>query len=94
MKKESIRLIKGELENKIQLIGSNSARMIFADFPYLTTNCSWDTPVDLEVFWEEESKIKKLFREHKYNPDITFKGYTECFEMVSKKEIINYLKQL
>lgn len=32
---------------------------IFADFPYETTNCSWDTPIDLPLFWEHAWRLLK-----------------------------------
>lgn len=47
------------LENIMPILESNSVRMIFADFPFLTTNASWDTPVDLELFWKEAWRILK-----------------------------------
>ena len=49
----------GKLEDKMELIKSDSVRMIFADFPFTTTQASWDTPVDLEKFWEEAWRILK-----------------------------------
>ncbi len=45
------------LENIMPTLASNSVRMIFADFPFNTTNCSWDCPVDLELFWKEAWRI-------------------------------------
>ena len=45
------------LENVMPTIESNSVRMIFADFPFNTTMASWDTPVDLELFWREAWRI-------------------------------------
>ena len=47
----------GRLEDKMELIGDKSVRMIIADFPYGTTNCSWDTPIDLDKFWKEANRI-------------------------------------
>jgi len=47
----------GKLEDKMKLIEDNSVQMIFADFPFLITNASWDTPVDLEKFWEEAWRV-------------------------------------
>lgn len=42
--------------------------------------------------WEKEVELKKLFKKYKYKPLINFKGYTECFELREKENIINYLK--
>ena len=47
----------GRLEDKMELIEDKSVRMIIADFPYGTTNCSWDTPIDLDKFWKEANRI-------------------------------------
>ena len=47
----------GKLEDKMELIEDNSVQMIFTDFPFMTTNASWDTPVDLEKFWKEAWRI-------------------------------------
>lgn len=45
------------LENIMPTLPSESVRMIFFDAPFNTTNCSWDTPVDLELFWKEAWRI-------------------------------------
>lgn len=47
----------GKLEDIMPTLESNSVRMIFADFPYGTTQCKWDSLVDLEVFWKEANRI-------------------------------------
>lgn len=44
--------------------------------------------------WDEEVLLKRKFKKYKYSPDIKFKGYTECFNIENKKEIINYLNTL
>jgi DNA modification methylase len=49
----------GELEQIMPTLPSDSVRMIFADFPFNTTNAKWDTPVDLEIFWLEAWRILK-----------------------------------
>jgi len=45
------------LENVMPTLDDNSIRMIFADFPFNTTNCSWDTPINLGLFWKEAWRI-------------------------------------
>lgn len=50
---------KGKLEQELSKVGENSINMIFADFPYGTTKCKWDSLVDLEVFWKEAWRILK-----------------------------------
>lgn len=49
---------------------------------------------DSGYVWEEEIRLKQEFKEYKYNPKLNFKGYTECFKLEQKEEIINYLKLL
>lgn len=50
---------KGSLETCMKQIPSNIATMVFADLPYGTTKCKWDSTVDLEVFWSECWRILK-----------------------------------
>jgi hypothetical protein len=38
--------------------------------------------------------FKKDFRSCKYTPKIKFKGYTECFKLLEKENIINYLTKI
>jgi hypothetical protein len=48
----------GKLEDIMPTLPSKSVRMIFADFPYNTTNLSWDKNIiDLELFWREANRI-------------------------------------
>lgn len=49
---------------------------------------------DAGYVWEEEVKLKQNFKKHKYKPKLNFKGYTECFNIEQKENIINYLKIL
>lgn len=47
----------GKLEDIMPTLPSKKVRMIFADFPYGTTNCSWDSLVDLDIFWKEANRV-------------------------------------
>tara|TARA_R110000787_G_scaffold154134_2_gene267933 strand:- start:254 stop:934 length:681 start_codon:yes stop_codon:yes gene_type:complete len=40
-------------------IGDNSIDMIFADLPYGTTNCKWDSIIDLRLMWVQYERIIK-----------------------------------
>jgi DNA modification methylase len=51
-------IFHGELENIMPMI-NQKVDCIFADFPYGTTKCKWDTPIDLEKFWKEANRILK-----------------------------------
>ena len=35
----------------------NSVDFLFTDLPYGTTNCKWDTPIDLNRFWPEVNRV-------------------------------------
>ncbi len=37
----------------------NSVDLILTDPPYGTTNCKWDTPIDLGTWWEETLRVAK-----------------------------------
>jgi len=45
------------LENIMPLLQSKSVNLIIPDFPYGTTNCKWDSLVDLQLFWKEADRI-------------------------------------
>jgi site-specific DNA-methyltransferase (adenine-specific) len=38
-------------------LNSRSAAMILADLPYGTTNCKWDSPIDLQRLWPEFRRV-------------------------------------
>lgn len=52
-------IINDKLENALEYLSPNSIDMVFTDLPYGTTNCKWDTPVDLEKMWEILSVVTK-----------------------------------
>lgn len=54
-----IKLHNDDMFNILSTIEDKSVNMIFADFPYQTTNCSWDSLIDLELFWKEADRILK-----------------------------------
>lgn len=49
----------GSLEEKMVTLESGSIDMVFADLPYGTTKCKWDSLVDLDVFWSECWRVLK-----------------------------------
>lgn len=52
-----------EYNNSLEIIlptlEDNSVNMIFADFPFGTTQCKWDSLVDLDIFWKNAWRILK-----------------------------------
>lgn len=52
-----IELHNSDMFDILPNIKDNSINMIFADFPYQTTNLSWDSLIDLEKFWKEANRI-------------------------------------
>lgn len=47
--------------------------------------------IDRYNVWSNERFIKKLYKQYKYIPKIKFGGYTECFNIESKKEILEFI---
>ena len=45
---------------KMKDLPDKSIDLIFCDLPYGQTSCKWDCPIDLELFWEQVMRIKKL----------------------------------
>lgn len=49
----------GSLEEQMVNVPTSSIQMVFADLPYGTTKCKWDTIVDLDIFWKECWRVLK-----------------------------------
>ena len=45
---------------KMKDLDDDSVDLIFCDLPYGQTSCKWDCCIDLELFWKEVMRIKKL----------------------------------
>ena len=54
-----IELIHGDALVEMNSIADNSRDIIFADIPYGTTNCKWDSILDLDLMWKHLSRIIK-----------------------------------
>lgn len=54
-----IKLMHGDCLELMKSIDSNSVDMVFADLPFGTTNCKWDTVIDLNLLWPELIRIAK-----------------------------------
>tara|TARA_R110000787_G_scaffold202478_1_gene313130 strand:- start:111 stop:1154 length:1044 start_codon:yes stop_codon:yes gene_type:complete len=44
----------------MKTLDDDSVDLIFCDLPYGQTSCKWDCPIDLDLFWLEVMRIKKL----------------------------------
>jgi hypothetical protein len=53
-------LLHGDCLEEMKGIDDNSIDLIFCDLPYGQTSCKWDCKIDLEKFWIEVMRIKKL----------------------------------
>ena len=53
-------LLHGDCLDEMKGLDDNSVDLIFCDLPYGQTSCKWDCPIDLEKFWVEVMRIKKL----------------------------------
>jgi len=53
-------LLHGDCLEHMKDLDDNSIDLIFCDLPYGQTSCKWDCKIDLEKFWIEVMRIKKL----------------------------------
>lgn len=54
-----INLMKGDCLDRMKEIESGSVDMILTDPPYGTTQCKWDSIIDLDMMWNELKRIIK-----------------------------------
>ena len=54
-----MKLLNGDCLELMKEIQDNSVDMILTDLPYGTTNCKWDTPIDLVELWKQYKRIVK-----------------------------------
>ncbi len=54
-----INLLHGRCEELLQQIPDKSIDAVIADPPYGTTQCKWDTPIDLKAMWKQLKRIVK-----------------------------------
>ena len=54
-----IRSLHGDCLELAKSIPSCSVDFICTDLPYGTTQCKWDTPIDLDSFWQQVKRIIK-----------------------------------
>ena len=53
-------LLHGDCLEHMKGIDDNSIDLFFCDLPYGQTSCKWDCKIDLEKFWIEVMRIKKI----------------------------------
>ena len=53
-------LLHGDCLELMKGLDSDSIDFIFCDLPYGQTSCKWDCKIDLEKFWIEVMRIKKI----------------------------------
>lgn len=53
-------LLHGDCLEEMKGLDDDSVDFIFCDLPYGQTSCKWDCCIDLEQFWKEIMRIKKL----------------------------------
>ncbi len=53
-------LLNGNCLEQMTLIDDESVDLIFCDLPYGQTNCKWDIKIDIDLFWKEIMRIKKI----------------------------------
>ena len=50
-------LIYGDCLDLMAEMPDDCVDFLFTDLPYGTTNCRWDTPIDLDRFWYEAKRV-------------------------------------
>jgi len=53
-------LLNGDCLEHMKDIEANSIDLIFCDLPYGATSCDWDCRIDLDKFWIQVMRIKKI----------------------------------
>ena len=53
-------LFNADCLEKMKDLDDKSVDLIFCDLPYGQISCKWDCPIDLELFWIQVMRIKKL----------------------------------
>ena len=53
-------LLNGDCLELMKQVADDSVDLVFCDLPYGQTNCRWDCKIDLDKFWIEIMRIKKL----------------------------------
>jgi len=56
---ERSKIMQGDCLEKMKLIPDGSIDLVFADLPYGTTNCKWDSIIDLPKLWCEYERVIK-----------------------------------
>ncbi len=55
----NIDIRNGQCLELLKTIPDKSVDMFLCDLPYGETNCKWDTPIDMEEFWQEFKRVRK-----------------------------------
>ena len=53
-------LLFGDCLEELKSVDDDSVDLIFCDLPYGQTSCKWDCCIDLDKFWIEVMRVKKL----------------------------------
>lgn len=57
--KPHVHLAQGDCLAKLAALPDGSVDLVLTDLPYGTTQCGWDTPIDLDVMWRELYRVGK-----------------------------------
>ena len=55
-----MKIINGDCLDEMKLLPDKPIDLVFADLPYGQTSCKWDCCIDLDLWWKEIMRIKKL----------------------------------
>ena len=62
IKTENLHLMFGDCLERMKEIPDNSVDLILTDPPYGTTQCKWDSVIDIDLMW---SQLKRIIKPHK-----------------------------
>ena len=52
-------LYHGDCLKGLKSVPNNTVNMVLVDLPYGTTQCKWDTVINLESMWEQLNRVCK-----------------------------------
>lgn len=86
--------LSGEGETFLKIgVTTTSIYRRFKDLPYRFKRLKSVT-ADCKTVFQLETKVLRTFKKKRYYPSKKFSGFTECFQISAKKEILAYIKRI
>lgn len=55
----NVTLLHGDCLDLLNEVPDNSIDMVCCDLPYGTTQCKWDSPIDLSLLWQQYTRVTR-----------------------------------